>query len=187
MLVKMFGPGRESIWALIAWTIAGLLLVFFQRALMDAMWIAAGLVYVAYAGLGLLLLLAVAGYSIVNRSMTAALVCTGFVAVGVTMFYIGPQISGAGNTAIGFYRFYSNVDEYNKIVAEFAKAPPSELSGSFDDVRYVVDSGPPVRVAFPQPGGILDNWEGVVFDPTGEVEKAVGWTLRDGEQSFYGT
>ena len=33
----------------------------------------------------------------------------------------------------------------------------------------MVDAGPPVRVAFPLPGGILDNWQGIVYDPTGVV------------------
>lgn len=39
---------------------------------------------------------------------------------------------------------------------------------------YVVDRGPPIRVAFPQ-GGIIDNWNGVVYDPTGIVKSATGW------------
>ena len=39
---------------------------------------------------------------------------------------------------------------------------------------YEVDPGPPIRIAFPQPGGILDNWEAVIYDPTGKVLQAQG-------------
>lgn len=35
----------------------------------------------------------------------------------------------------------------------------------------IVDPGPPVRVAVSW-GGILDNWRGLVHDPTGEAMKA---------------
>lgn len=37
-----------------------------------------------------------------------------------------------------------------------------------------VDRGPPLRVAF-NPEGMLDNWSGIVFDPTGEVMQADGF------------
>jgi hypothetical protein len=30
----------------------------------------------------------------------------------------------------------------------------------------------PLRVAFVEPGGILDNWIGIVYDPTGVVLKS---------------
>ena len=181
---SMFERGRGAILALIVWAIAGVLLAFFQRPVFDALWTIAGLVYVAYAGSGFLLVTVIGAYSIANRNKIAALVCVGFFAVGAALLYLEPQIGSIGNTAIGSYRFNKNVDEYNKIVAELAGAPVSEHYGSVDDIRYVVDGGPPVRVAFPQPGGILDNWEGIVFDPTGEVKKAVGWARVDGKQAF---
>ena len=38
-------------------------------------------------------------------------------------------------------------------------------------LRTEVDPGPPVRLAFSWGGGILDNWYGIVFDPTGNVLK----------------
>lgn len=41
-------------------------------------------------------------------------------------------------------------------------------------VTYVVDHGPPLRVAF-NPEGMLDNWSGIIFDPTHEVMRADGF------------
>jgi len=35
--------------------------------------------------------------------------------------------------------------------------------------RVDVDAGPPIRIAILQPGGILDNWVGVVYDPADEI------------------
>ena len=46
---------------------------------------------------------------------------------------------------------------------------------STSGVQFQVDAGPPRRVAFLQPGSILDNWEGVVYDPSGRVATATGW------------
>ena len=39
----------------------------------------------------------------------------------------------------------------------------------------IVDAGPPVRIAFMTSPGFLDNWSGIVFDPTGKVMLADGW------------
>ena len=38
-----------------------------------------------------------------------------------------------------------------------------------------VDQGPPVRVAFYWQRGVIDNWVGLVYDPTAEVMKANGF------------
>jgi hypothetical protein len=43
---------------------------------------------------------------------------------------------------------------------------------SRDGGHYIVECGPPVRVAFDLGGGFLDNWHGLVFDPSGVVENA---------------
>ena len=35
-----------------------------------------------------------------------------------------------------------------------------------------IEPGPPLRVVFVQPAGVLDNWVGIVYDPTGIVINA---------------
>jgi hypothetical protein len=40
------------------------------------------------------------------------------------------------------------------------------------NIDYKIDNGSPVRVAFVWEGGIIDNWVGLVYDPSGEVMKA---------------
>lgn len=49
-------------------------------------------------------------------------------------------------------------------------------------IPYRADVGPPVRVAFVTNAGFLDNWSGIVFDPTGKVRLARGW---DAAGNFY--
>ena len=47
---------------------------------------------------------------------------------------------------------------------------PLEQLGIYDLAE--VDDGPPVRVAFYWSRGVVDNWVGLVYDPTGDVMKA---------------
>ena len=72
-----------------------------------------------------------------------------------------------GKTMGAHYKLWREKDYYESVVAE--------VGDGTDKSRYsfpvLVESGPPVRVAFYW-GGILDNWHGIVNDPTGEVMKA---------------
>jgi hypothetical protein len=74
--------------------------------------------------------------------------------------------------------FLLNRGDYLQIVhrLESGQEVP-EANGVWSEVMghdVVVDAGPPLRVAFPQPGGLLDNWNGIVYDPTAKVETAQG-------------
>jgi hypothetical protein len=60
---------------------------------------------------------------------------------------------------------------YESAVREIESAP--ERRADFErEFHCHIEPGPPLRVAFVQPGGLLDNWEAIVYDPTGEVLKA---------------
>lgn len=68
---------------------------------------------------------------------------------------------------------------YEAVVAEVAAGADAAAF----DLPVIVDPGPPIRVAFSW-GGILDNWRGLIHDPTGEVMKAnlldrKNWSNRD--------
>lgn len=68
----------------------------------------------------------------------------------------------------------SAADRLPAILREAAVECPSKPDGysSRDGGHYIVECGPPVRVAFDLGGGFLDNWHGLVFDPSGVVENA---------------
>ena len=76
-------------------------------------------------------------------------------------------------------KFMREKSEYVSIIARISDGAEKPDPGH----RVTVDDGPPLRVAFSW-GGILDNWRGVVHDPTGEVMKAnildlKTWSNRD--------
>ncbi|WP_156459697.1 hypothetical protein [Brevundimonas sp. Root1279] len=68
--------------------------------------------------------------------------------------------------------FESHKAAYAKVVEE---APGLPRQGTAHGVRYLVEPGPPVRVAFPQPVGVADNWSAVIHDPSDAVLTARGW------------
>ncbi|RJF93713.1 hypothetical protein [Sphingomonas cavernae] len=75
----------------------------------------------------------------------------------------------------------------DRTVAEAQRQPAGidDPGGVYDDqgiIPVLRDNGPPVRVAFVTNPGFLDNWSGIVFDPTGKVELARGW---DASGQFY--
>ena len=72
-----------------------------------------------------------------------------------------------GKTFGAHCKFWREKTHYQSVVA---KVVASEDNPEFNH-PIIVDSGPPLRVAFSW-GGILDNWRGIVYDPTGEVMKA---------------
>ena len=166
---------RWTVWALILWTLAGVLLAFFERPLFDALWIGAGLIILMFIILGACLLLVVAGYAIWRRNLIAAVSAFGFIISGLGLWYAEPFLRREGDAALFRYRFMTSRALYDRIVDDAERARAGHSYGERDGVRFQVDAGPPVRVAFPQPGGIIDNWEGVIYDPTGEVLKARGW------------
>lgn len=59
-----------------------------------------------------------------------------------------------------------------EIAVERIRSAPERRAAFEREYECVIDPGAPIRVAFRQPGGILDNWVAIVYDPTGEVLKA---------------
>lgn len=67
---------------------------------------------------------------------------------------------------------------YESIIAEARRVPPDDDFTGYrkqGGTTYIIDFGPPVRVAFPSGFGLIDYWSGIVFDPTGDVIRAKGW------------
>lgn len=63
-------------------------------------------------------------------------------------------------------------DVYEDVVQQLSLEQPTTEQDREQPIRHRVDPGPPLRVAFPWPGGILDNWCGAVHDPTGTIGDA---------------
>ncbi len=54
---------------------------------------------------------------------------------------------------------------------------PFRVRRTENGIEYEIDSGPPVRFAF-EPDGVLDNWSGIVYDPSGDVMLADGFDRK---------
>jgi hypothetical protein len=65
-------------------------------------------------------------------------------------------------------RLMVNQNHFENIIAGIQKEGTPVDGGEDGGVTYWTDLGPPVRIAF-NPEGILDNWSGIIFDPTGDV------------------
>lgn len=92
-------------------------------------------------------------------------------AVLPTFYFYGDDISFGGY-------FYWHKSQYEAVIARVSSAAECPPLNS-DNAGWDVDCGPPRRIAFPMPGGIIDNWVGVVYDPTGLVMEVNQVDLKD--------
>ena len=161
---------------LVAWLAAGVALAFFDRPLWDALWlVGVAMLWLLYAAVGACLFVALFYAGIAGRDRVALISAAGFVAGGVALWFAMPLISSQGDAFVFRYRFLRNRPAYDRIVEQASHEQLGQSDGQRDGVLYVLDAGPPVRVAFPQPGGIIDNWEGVIHDPTHALRELKGW------------
>lgn len=99
------------------------------------------------------------------------------VIIGTTALAL--PIMWAVATGLTWATFFTNRAEYIEI-ARRADAGQFDAKGSalqqYAGVAFLIDDGPPQRLAFPMPGGFLDNWNGIVYDTSGRVAAARGFT-----------
>ena len=69
--------------------------------------------------------------------------------------------------------------QHDAIIRKAQSHPSPDWFAEDKGVTYSVDVGPPVRVAFNR-AGMLDNWSGIIYDPTGEVMLARGVDSKTG-------
>jgi hypothetical protein len=165
----------KLVWTAAVWVAAGVALAFFDRPLWDTIWVLTLGLWALYAGWGLTLFAIVSWLGWRRGRLPAVLssIAT-FIILGVGLALTLPHVAAAGDEFQFSRRFSKLRPQYEAIVARVASATPRQ-GGEFNGVQYDVDAGPPLRVAFRQPGGIIDNWEGVVWDPSGVVRSAKGW------------
>lgn len=163
--------GRSLVWLAAAWTLGTIVLLFFAQSLREELWIIEMFVEMAWFATGLVLL-AVCSFVAARRRGRRPVIATGWMAaVLCAAIFTGGYLAHAGADWRMRRRFERNLPRYQRAVTMVRRdrlGPGTHHSG----VMFVVDEGPPVRVAFPWPGGVIDNWQGIVYDPTGEVLKA---------------
>jgi hypothetical protein len=146
---------------IVVWALLALLLDVFWIDLYDRLWVIAPLLPITlWLGLvGLAGFIAIRGFR--ERTWAKA-----------SGLLLGLAMAGAMQGSVGgriglLARFYTLRPSYQEVI-EAIEAGMDRSGGP----RHLVERGRPLRVAFPWPGGILDNWCGVVYDPSGLVMKA---------------
>jgi hypothetical protein len=91
-------------------------------------------------------------------AVVAAVVIGGFIWLG--------WFTSIGWQAGTYFRMWRLESTYEKEVTRIMALDDEALEGLKSSAD--VDEGPPRRVAFGW-GGIIDNWSGIVYDPSGEV------------------
>jgi hypothetical protein len=161
----------------VVWLLGGFLLGLFDRALWDRLWVFVFGVWALYAAVGIGLWVFALWHARKPPRPAAAVGLGLILPLGALILWLLlPQLTRAGDAFLFTRRFTSLRAQYATLVAEVQSGATLPTTwGEQNGIRFQVDSGPPMRVAFLQPGGILDNWEGVVYDPTGRVATATGW------------
>jgi hypothetical protein len=163
--------------AVAAWAATGVALALGDRLLWELLWIAGSGLVTLYQVVGLGLLALILWRVWADRSRVAFGLLGGFLVVVFLVFSQAGRLSGWGDDLLFHIRFTRGLPYYERVIA--ALSTPSGASPAAGSPRFVVDSGPPIRVAFRLPGGMLDNWEGVIYDPSGAVAAARGWGPRN--------
>jgi hypothetical protein len=157
----------------------GLLLAF---ALISNPFLAAilgPLAVLGYGGLAILLLVAYVRTAIQERTRKSYLAVGSIPLLTVVLVLSAPFV----DTLVVYAQFATMLPRYSRIVDAVTQPPQPDAADQNQEARYIVDVGPPVRVAFPK-DGIVDNWWGIVYDPTDAVAQAKGWEFDGGEQRF---
>jgi hypothetical protein len=158
----------------VAWCVAGLILGFLYTAIDFPFLPFAAFLCFVWASTGVCVFALTAWRAARLASKTASVAMAFVVPVTATCFVMfWPSLVSTGDELRMRWEFERLEPQFRIIVDQLKKSAP--LKGGrhmYQSTPYIVEPGPPLRVAFPRPGGILDNWCGIVYDPSGEVLKA---------------
>ena len=160
------------------WLVSGLVLALTAQLAYAYLWILALIPVIIWAAFGLVLAVLSAWRlrrADQRRKAAATLLC---IATGVVLFLPIAQLGASLTTRI---RFAVERPRYEKVISTLQDSirttgQPAAGRHDYEGVVYVVNSGPPLRLAFPWPGGMIDNWCGAVYDPTSAVLQANNFT-----------
>jgi hypothetical protein len=151
--VLFFAP--SVVWLLLyAWS------VFFQVEIEDRLWFLAGLWWLAVYAMGLGILITYAVRSTRGRGRVASALAILF-PVAVLLW---TECGGAMKVQDA-RRHWVIQHQYEPMLVEIRAGAREQWSQEERRLCHVEG----VRVAFQQPGGLLDNWTAIVYDPTGLV------------------
>ena len=162
------------------WAGGAIMLLFFTSTILYLSPFVALFVFGAYGAVGLGLFAAQVGRLLLTRGKSGWLGLLLVPAVGCFVWGLGSWWTVLGDRVVQETRFQLLRPVYERVLEAVAAGRIQVTQGRYWFVRFEVDPGPPVRVAFPYVGGIIDNWQGTVYDPTDALASAHGWRPTTG-------
>jgi hypothetical protein len=169
----------------VAWAIGGVALSYLDRQLRDRLGITAHNLWIAY-WFGAVAAVWVLVYLVRRQRLPRHTMWSvaGFAALVPLIASVHQPLAVAGDNAEFRRRFERLAPSYAAIIQQLENRSIPVRGGAAAEIRFLVDSGPPLRVAFPETDGILDNWEGVIYDPSGAVLSAGEFGSTVGAPAF---
>lgn len=162
-----------TFWILVwLWAMAGLGMAFGWSAVFERLWIGALVLPALWAAVGVGLLARSCWRAATNRETWRGAVAVTALA-GLTVVAAVP-LAALGDAV----RIDARLRSLEPAVAVILERHRADLTGTYGwqegdaNLPFVVDAGPPIRIAFLVPGGVTDNWTGIVYDPSGAVLQA---------------
>lgn len=160
---------------IIIWILIGLSFVFFFPTEDDPFGMVTIIFSLIYLLLGILLFFSLSWNLYKTKTKGSLILLSSFIITAIIFLVSIEPLERKGSEYRRENSFNQNLPIYEEIVAQAEKDKKSIENTSYKGVFYQVEATENVRVAFPL-RGILDNWEAIVYDPTGEVLKAEGFT-----------
>jgi hypothetical protein len=168
---------------------AGILAFVFALGLISSLSFPLSFILILFILPGLIIIFLAVIVILTIRSARAPLLTNGIrrrlIAVGsvpvigiLTMALALPAL-WAGDRAGNLSQLAVNYTQYEVIIAQ-AKQSGGDSKREKHSIAHYIDLGPPVRVAFNRQG-FLDNWSGIIYDPTGIVMQADGFDPVSGD------
>ncbi len=146
----------------LGWIVVAVALALSWRLSAEYLWILSFLPVAVWLIVGVVLVVVYLVKAWRSELRRRALAQSAWVFAGLALFM---PLGSLGSRLTEIIRFRVQRAAYDHVVDKVVADPGGPGLRKADGLEYIVDEGPPIRVAFVWPGGVIDNWCGVVYDP----------------------
>jgi hypothetical protein len=159
---RMTPTARLLLYRTVLWSLLTGVCVYFQGEVMDLFSIMFVVVWMALFVYGLMIVVRAARLLWTEPRKAVPVVCLAL------PLLVALLLATVGTTPLLKARARAKIPRYEALVTQIRERPLDGMQKVSGHPCFV-SPGPPLRVAFVQPGRITDNFFAVVYDPTGYV------------------